>query len=68
MPIRLTDTDRSETIKGHHADPITDDMPTKITAEKTMLSQRLAYINADGEKIATQLADRETADRVPTTR
>ena len=38
----------------------------QITAEKTKLSERLARLDADREKIATQLADLETAERVLT--
>jgi hypothetical protein len=40
----------------------------QITAEKTKLSERLARLDADREKIATQLADLETAERVLTRR
>ena len=36
----------------------------QITAEKMKLSERLARLDADREKIATQLADLETAERV----
>jgi hypothetical protein len=36
----------------------------QITAEKTKLSERLARLDADREKIAAQLADLETAVRV----
>jgi hypothetical protein len=36
----------------------------QITAEKTKLGERLARLDADREKIATQLADLETAERV----
>src|SRR5262250_1525650 len=36
----------------------------QITAEKTKLSERLARLDADREKIAAQLADLETAERV----
>src|SRR5262245_10991342 len=38
----------------------------QITAEKTKLSERLARLDADREKIGTQLADLETAERVLT--
>jgi hypothetical protein len=38
----------------------------QITAEKMKLSERLARLDADREKIATQLADLETAERVLT--
>ena len=38
----------------------------QITAEKTKLSERLARLDTDREKIATQLADLETAERVLT--
>ena len=38
----------------------------QIAAEKTKLSERLARLDADREKIATQLADLETAERVLT--
>src|SRR5438309_11790090 len=38
----------------------------QITAEKTKLSERLARRDADRQKIATQLADLETAERVLT--
>src|SRR5580692_11638542 len=38
----------------------------QISAEKTKLSERLARLDADREKIATQLADLETAERVLT--
>jgi hypothetical protein len=44
-------------------------MPTildQINAEKTKISERLARLNADREKIATQLTDLETAERVLT--
>src|SRR5262245_1342 len=37
-----------------------------ITAEKTKLSERLARLDADREKIAAQLADLKTAERVLT--
>jgi hypothetical protein len=36
----------------------------EITAEKTKLGERLARLDADREKIAAQLADLETAERV----
>ena len=46
-------------------------MPTRIptildqiSAEKTKVGERLARLNADREKIATQLTDLETAERV----
>ena len=38
----------------------------QITAEKMKLSERLARLDADREKIAAQLADLETAERVLT--
>ena len=38
----------------------------QITAEKTKLSEHLARLDADHEKIAAQLADLETAERVLT--
>ena len=38
----------------------------QISAEKTTVSERLARLNADREKIATQLTDLETAERVLT--
>jgi hypothetical protein len=38
----------------------------QITAEKTKLSDRLARLDADREKIAAQLTDLETAERVLT--
>jgi hypothetical protein len=38
----------------------------QITAEKMKVSERLARLDADREKIATQLADLETAERVLT--
>ena len=38
----------------------------QITAEKMKLSERLARLDADREKIATQLADLEPAERVLT--
>ena len=38
----------------------------QITAAKMKLSERLARLDADREKIATQLADLETAERVLT--
>ena len=48
-------------------------MPTRtptvldqISAEKTKISERLARLDADREKIATQLTDLETAERVLT--
>jgi hypothetical protein len=48
-------------------------MPTRkpiildqISAEKTKVSERLARLNADREKVATQLTDLETAERVLT--
>jgi hypothetical protein len=37
-----------------------------ITAEKMKISERLARVDADREKIATQLAELETAERVLT--
>src|SRR5215813_3915 len=37
-----------------------------ITAEKTKISERLARLDTDREKIATQLTDLETAERVLT--
>jgi NAD(P)-dependent dehydrogenase (short-subunit alcohol dehydrogenase family) len=36
------------------------------SAEKTKVSERLARLNADREKIATRLTDLETAERVLT--
>jgi hypothetical protein len=51
--------------EGHHADP-TPTTVDQITAEKMKLSERLARLDADREKIATQLADLETAERVLT--
>jgi AT hook motif len=36
----------------------------QISAEKTKISERLARLDADREKIATQLIDLETAERV----
>ena len=44
-------------------------MPTildQISAEKTKISERLARLDADREKTATQLTDLETAERVLT--
>jgi hypothetical protein len=38
----------------------------QISAEKTKISERLARLDADREKIATQLTDLETAERVLT--
>jgi hypothetical protein len=38
----------------------------QISAEKTKISERLAHLDADREKIATQLSDLETAERVLT--
>src|SRR5258708_37106532 len=38
----------------------------QISAEKTKISERLARLDADREKIAAQLADIETAERVLT--
>jgi AT hook motif len=38
----------------------------QISAEKTKVSERLARLDADREKIATQLIDLETAERVLT--
>src|SRR6516162_3087353 len=38
----------------------------QISAEKTKVSERLARLDADREKIATQLTDLETAERVLT--
>jgi hypothetical protein len=38
----------------------------QITAEKMKVSERLARLDANREKIATQLADLETAERVLT--
>ena len=38
----------------------------QISAEKTKVSERLAGLDADREKIATQLIDLETAERVLT--
>jgi hypothetical protein len=38
----------------------------QISAEKTKVSERLERLDADREKIATQLTDLETAERVLT--
>ena len=38
----------------------------QISAEKTKVNERLARLDADREKIATQLTDLETAERVLT--
>src|SRR5262245_63829528 len=38
----------------------------QISAEKAKISERLARLDADREKIATQLTDLETAERVLT--
>src|SRR5215831_11457686 len=38
----------------------------QITAEKTKISERLARLDADRAKVATQLIDLETAERVLT--
>src|SRR5215813_8111719 len=38
----------------------------QITAEKMKISERLARLDADRERIATQLADLEAAERVLT--
>jgi hypothetical protein len=38
----------------------------QISAEKTKISERLARLDADREKVATQLTDLETAERVLT--
>src|SRR5215468_7082703 len=38
----------------------------QISAEKTKIGERLARLDADREKIATQLTDLETAERVLT--
>ena len=38
----------------------------QISAERTKISERLARLDADREKIATQLTDLETAERVLT--
>jgi hypothetical protein len=38
----------------------------QISAQKTKISERLARLDADREKIATQLTDLETAERVLT--
>ena len=38
----------------------------QVSAEKTKLSERIARLDADREKIATQLTDLETAERVLT--
>jgi len=38
----------------------------QISAEKTKISERLARLDADREKTATQLTDLETAERVLT--
>jgi hypothetical protein len=38
----------------------------QISAEKTKISERLARLDADREKMATQLTDLETAERVLT--
>ena len=53
--------------------PLKVTMPTttptildQISAEKTKISERLARLDADREKIATQLTDLETAERVLT--
>ena len=40
----------------------------QITAEKTKISERLARLDAEREKIATQPTDLETAERVLTRR
>jgi len=62
---KLDHSDRPETTEGHHAnhniDVIGPDQP-----EKTKISERLARLDADREKIATQLTDLETAERVLT--
>ena len=46
--------------------PPTPTTADQITAEKMKVSERLARLDADREKIATQLADLETAERVLT--
>ncbi len=58
--------DRPETTEGHHADHYTDDILDQINLEKTKVSERLARLDADRAKIATQLSDLETAERVLT--
>jgi hypothetical protein len=42
----------------------TSTMLDQITVEKTQISERLARLDADREKIATQLMELETAERV----
>ena len=46
--------------------PTTSTILDQIGAEKTKISERLARLDADREKIATQLTDLETAERVLT--
>src|SRR5215831_12073102 len=54
---------RRGTTEGH---PTTSTILDQISAEKTKISERLARLDADREKIATQLTDLETAERVLT--
>src|SRR6266481_3920198 len=42
----------------------TSSILSRISAEKTKVSERLARLDADRAKIATQLIDLETAERV----
>src|SRR5215831_7639970 len=46
--------------------PTTPTILDEISAEKTKVSERLARLDADRAKIATQLTDLETAERVLT--
>jgi hypothetical protein len=62
---KIDHSDRPETTEGHHA-TTTSTILDQISAEKTKISERLARLDADREKIATQLTDLETAERVLT--
>ena len=57
--------DRPETTEGHHGDHNTATLD-QISAEKTKITERLVRLDADRAKIATELTDLETAERVLT--
>ena len=60
---KIDHPDRPETTEGHHADHNTDDIGSDQRREDE--GQRaLARLDADRAKIATQLIDLETAERV----
>ena len=62
---KIDHPDRPETTEGHHADHYTDDIGSDQRRE-TKVGERLARLDADRAKIATQLTDLETAERVLT--